>query len=397
MRVPLSLSTFTQTDIDAATAVLESGWLTMGERCAQFEETFARYLGVKHAIFVNSGSSANLLAFFALANPEVESAGRRRMKPGDEVLVPTVTWPTTVWPIVQAGAIPVLIDCDPETLQMCTDDLEFAVSDRTVAICPVHVLGNAVPMKPIRELARKHDLWIVEDTCEALGTRHENRFVGTFSDVATFSFFFSHHISTIEGGMLVTDQDDLGELLRGLRAHGWTRDLRNREAAEAAHPDLDPRYLFTNTGFNVRPTEINAAFGLTQLPRLDDFNRRRVEVAARWNESFAPLARSGTLLPMKPTAGTDPTWFGFPVVCRDSETRDGLREHLESAGIETRPIICGNLARQPAMQRIPHRIPRPLTGADRVMDCGLYWGSHPLMTDDDVDYVARTVRKFFDR
>lgn len=394
MRIPLNASTFDSEEIEAAVEVLRSGRLTMGRLCADFEQAFADYLGVEHALFVNSGSSANLLAFFALANQDVPPRGaKRRLEPGAEVIVPAVTWSTTIWPIVQAGGVPVLVDSDPQTLQMDAKAAEAAISDRTVAICPVHVLGNAVDMGPILELAAEQSLWVIEDTCEALGTRHDGSLAGTFGDIATFSFFFSHHITTIEGGMVATDDDELAELCRALRAHGWSRHLKNRRSVEAMHPEIDPQYLFINTGFNLRPTEINAAFGIHQLRKLERFNARRIEIADSWREAFASLDED--LRPMAPTAGTEATWFGFPVLCRDRGTRDALKQHLEAQGIETRPIICGNMARQPAMSRVPHRVAGELKGADRVMECGIYWGSHPSMTEDEVQYVASAVKGFF--
>ncbi len=164
---------------------------------------------------------------------------------------------------------------------------------------------------------------------------------------------------------------------------------------EAEYPDIDPQYLFINTGFNLRPTEVNAAFGLHQLPKLERFNRRRIEIAGAWIEAFASLTEAGLLAPMKTTAGTRSTWFGFPVMLRDKATRDGLKQHLAANGIETRPIICGNLARQPAFKHIPHRISGTLEGADQIMDRGIYWGSHPVMSDDEVQYVSETVKGFF--
>ena len=397
-RISLNASTFDDEEIEAACAVLRSGFVTMGKLCAEFEKAFAKYLGVRNALFVNSGSSANLLAMFALANHDVPLRGtRRRLEPGDEVIVPAVTWSTTIWPIVQAGGVPVLVDSDPATLQMDVGSVQAAISQRTVAICPVHVLGNAVPMRPLIELAESRGLWLIEDTCEALGTRHSGKIAGTFGDLGTFSFFYSHHITTIEGGMITTDDDDMAELLRCLRAHGWSRQLENRRGVEEQFPEIDPQYLFINTGFNLRPTEVNAAFGLRQLPKLERFNRRRVEIAETWVAEFAGLSREGALSPMKPSEGTDSTWFGFPVLCSDRATRDALKAHLERNGIETRPIICGNMARQPAFRNVKHRISGSLDGADAVMDRGIYWGSHPSMTGADVQYVVDTVKGFFSR
>jgi len=388
-KIPLNECTFDQEEIDAAIAVLNSRQLTMGERCLQFETQFAREVGSRNAVFVNSGSSANLLAFFALANQQAPNS-LRRLTPGMEVIVPAVTWSTTIWPIVQAGGVPVLVDSDPQTLQMDLDKLKKAISPKTVGICPVHVLGNAVPMRELMQLAEKNGLWVIEDTCEALGTTHQGQMTGTFGCMGTYSFYFSHHITTVEGGMVVTDNDDLAELLRCLRAHGWTRQMKTRATIEARHPEIDPRFLFINTGFNLRPTEINAAFGLKQLGKLKGFNQRRREIADEWIQSFGAHLR-----PMKITPETDATWFGFPVLCSDINERNKMRTHLESHGIETRPIICGNLARQPAFKMIPHRISGELNGADEIMDRGLFWGSHPGMSTEDVQYVSQVVRNFF--
>ena len=205
MKIHLNANMIGPSEIEAVVEVLRSGAFTMGEKCHRFEEAFAEYLGVRNAVFVNSGSSANLLAAFALANPQVPlSQGKKRLCPGDEVIVPAVTWSTTVWPIVQAGGVPVIVDSDPQTLQMKPDQVEGAITPKTRAICPVHVLGNAVAMAPFIELARRHHLWLIEDTCESLGTLHGGRYAGTFGDIGTFSFFFSHHITTIEGGMITT-------------------------------------------------------------------------------------------------------------------------------------------------------------------------------------------------
>jgi CDP-6-deoxy-D-xylo-4-hexulose-3-dehydrase len=396
IKVPLNASTFGEDEINAAIAVLRNGQVTMAGKCLEFEEKFAKHLGVKNAIFVNSGSSANLLAFFALANSECpEIIGKKRFYPGAEVIVPAVTWSTTIWPIVQAGLVPVLVDSNPQTLQMDLRSVEAAISDKTVAICPVHVLGNAVEMKPLLELAKKHQLWVMEDTCEALGTRQNGKMMGTVGDVGTYSFFFSHHITTIEGGMVVTDNDELAELFRCMRAHGWTRHLRNRKEVESRYPEIDPRFLFINSGFNLRPTEINAAFGLHQIDKLEGFNHRRREIAKVWIDEFKPLIEAKKFVPMQTTSGTDSTWFGFPVICESRELRDQFQNFLEENGIETRPVICGNLARQPAFKKIPHRVVGQLHGADTVMDRGLFWGSHPLMTQEEIEHVIQTVKRFF--
>ncbi len=392
MRVALNVSTFGHEEIDAAIEVLRSGNVTMGARCEAFEAAFAEYLGGGEAVFVNSGSSANLLIFFALAN---HAAPRRPAKraffPGAEVIVPAVTWSTTIWPIVQCGAVPVLVDSDPETLQMDVDAVRAAISEKTVAICPVHVLGNTVEIDRILDIAAEHHLWVIEDTCEALGSRYRSRPAGSFGDLASFSFFFSHHITTIEGGMVLTRDPDMAELLRCLRAHGWTRHLKGRRNIESQHPDINASFLFVNTGFNLRPTEVNAAFGAIQLKKLDTFNTRRKEIAAEWISRLGSLIEAGWIRPMRTTPGADAAWFGFPVICKDRKFRDTLEHHLNSMGVETRPIICGNMARQPAFANVRHRISGSLEGADRIMDYGLLWGAHPMMTELEISYVADAV------
>jgi len=392
-RVPLNTSTFGDEEIEAVLNVLRSSCVTMGAKCAEFEKEFCEYLGSDaEAIFVNSGSSANLLAFFALANHDLPCArGRRRLVPGSEVIVPAVSWSTTFWPIVQAGGIPVIVDSDPQTLQMNSDAMRAAVTDKTVAVCPVHVLGNAAPMDYVMRFAEDNRLWVVEDTCEALGTRYRSRLAGTFGDMSTFSFFFSHHITTIEGGMIVAKDPQLAELVRCMRAHGWTRDLRKRHEVEAQYPDINANFLFVNTGFNVRPTEINAAIGLIQLRKLDQFNQKRNEIASSWTRSFQPLINGGIFQPMLPGEGVDPAWFAYPVICRNAVIRKQLQRSLAEHGIETRPIICGNMARQPALKHINHRISGDLRGADQIMDCGLLWGLHPMMSVQDSDYVADVI------
>jgi len=394
--VPLNTNTLGAEEITAAKQVLDSGLLTMGERCRAFERAFAGYIGAKNAVMVNSGSSANLLATFTLANPLCPADGRpSRLEPGCEVIVPALTWSTTVWPFVQAGAVPVFVDCDPETLQMQPEMIEAAIGPRTAAIAIVHVLGGAVEADEVRRIADRHGLWLFEDTCESLGVLWDGRQVGSFGHLASYSFYFAHHITTIEGGMVVTDDDDLAELMRAVRAHGWIRQMERGESYAALHPEIDPRFLFITTGFNLRPTEINGAIGIEQLAKLDRFNESRRRVGSRLDEGLAALRASGALSPMRFDPRCTPAPFGYPVLCRSTDERDRLQSHLEKAGIETRPVICGNLARQPALEHVAHRVSGSLRGADRVMDCGLYWGTHPLMGDRDVDYVIARVEEFW--
>ncbi len=387
MKIPLNVCTYDEEEIQAATDVLRSTNVTMGEQCLAFETEFAKKMGVKEAVFVNSGSSANLLTWFAFANPQFNSL------PKDwEVIVPAVGWATTYWPIIQAGGKPVIVDCNLETLQMDTEAMKRALTPRTVAVCPVHVLGNAVDMTQVNKFAKEHDdLIVMEDTCEALGTKFNNRFAGTLGDVGTFSFFFSHHITSIEGGMIVTNRGDFADVLRMMRSHGWSRASAERKEYEALAPSIDPRFFFATTGFNLRPTEINAAIGRIQLRKLDQFNQRRNEIARLWNDRFK---NSHFFKPMQITPGTDPAWFGYPVICTDVTTRKDLKVHLETAGIETRPIVSGNIRRHPAMAWLSHSVSGTLEGADAATDRGLLWGLHPKLTDEEVGYVMGVVEAF---
>jgi CDP-6-deoxy-D-xylo-4-hexulose-3-dehydrase len=382
VKIPLNVCTYGQEEIDAATAVLKSTYVTMGENCREFEKEFAAKLGAKEAVLVNSGSSANLLAWFALANPTYTKFPNHW-----EVIVPAVSWATTYWPIVQAGGVPVLVDVDPRTLQMRTDQLESALTSKTVAVCPVHVLGNAVNMREVTRFANEHGLVVVEDTCEALGTRFGSRYVGTVGDIGTYSFFFSHHITSIEGGMVVTNDAYTADVMRMMRAHGWSRDSQFDWGM--FNPDLDPSFLFITTGFNLRNTEVNAAIGRIQLRKLDAFNERRKKIFEYWNKE---LANSRLFDYMKVTSGTDAAPFGYPVVCENKETRNELKKHLNRNGIETRPIVSGNITRHPAVKNLGFRAAASLIGADVITDRGLLWPLHPRLTDDEVEYILGVVK-----
>ena len=394
-RVPLSNNTFGKEEFAAVNAVMESGRLTMGERCREFERQFEAFFGVSHAVFVNSGSSANLLAMFAVAN---QKAGlHRQLAAGAEVILPAVTWPTTVWPVVQAGAVPVFVDCDPASLQMRVAAIEDAITPRTRAILPTHVLGNMCDMASVMAIAGRHDLWVVEDACEALGDSIGGGFAGSIGDIGTFSFYFSHHISTIEGRMVVTENDDLADLLRSMRSHGWTKGMTAHRALAQQADDIDSRFLFVNPGFNLRPTEIGAALGLSQLVRLPEFNRPRARTAAHWDAAFEALVGRGDLEFMRPPPEGRPMHFAYAVLCRNKRIRDQVRSSLDDHGIETRPIIAGNITRQPTFRDIEYRVSSGLSGADEITDRGLYWGLNPTMQQSEIDLVTKRVLEFFEK
>jgi CDP-6-deoxy-D-xylo-4-hexulose-3-dehydrase len=386
---PLSVPLYGAHEVTEAVNILLSRRVTMGSRVQAFEREFARYIGAEHAVMVNSGSSANLLAISAL-NAQVTPQG---LYPGDEVIVPAVTWPTTITPIIQNGCVPVFVDIDPDTLNLRPEELERAWAPRTRAVFAVHLLGNPVRMAEVMAFARERDLWVIEDTCESLGTTIGEQKTGAIGDVGTFSFYFSHHITTIEGGMLVTDDARIADLARSMRAHGWTRGLTNREELETASPWIDPRFLFVHIGYNLRPMELQAAFGSVQLAKLDEYNEARRSVADRLLAELAGLGDELSFVTEQP--GGRSTWFGFAVITKDAETRKALSKHLEAAGIETRPLVAGNLAVQPAFRDSPHRAVGSLANASSIGQRALYIGNHPDLDDRRIEHIVETFRSFF--
>lgn len=369
-RYPLAIATYDVEEVLGALESMVSFRTTMWSKTQDFEDKFSERFGAKNSVMVNSGSSADLLIAFALRDPRFGG-----LKVGDEVLAPAVTWPTQIWSLLMAGFTVRLVDVDPETLNICVDDLERKITPRTRAISLVHLMGNTSDLDQIEKLAADHNLVILEDACEALGTTWRNRPVGQFGLAASFSFFFSHHLVTMEGGMIATQSEELAEHLRLLRAHGWTRNLRNPPAPEEG---LDPRYAFANWGFNVRPTELNAAFGLVQLQRFQVQQDQRAS-AARY--ALGRIASMGEVLrPMKVDERTACSWFAFPIMVSPSApfSRDELVGFLERNGIETRPVVAGNLARQPAIKFVEGVLVGALPGADAIHDHGFYLGLHPL-------------------
>ncbi|MBJ7353320.1 MAG: DegT/DnrJ/EryC1/StrS family aminotransferase [Thermoleophilaceae bacterium] len=387
---PLSVPLYGADEVTGAVAALLSQNVTMGDRVREFEAAFAEAMGSRHAIMVNSGSSANLLAISVLAQKVLDG----HLKPGDEIIVPAIAWSTTIAPILQLGCVPVFVDIDEDTLNMRPESIDEALSDRTRAVFPVHLLGNPVDMEPLMQRAREHGLWVVEDTCESLGTEIGGRKVGSFGDFGTYSFYFSHHITTIEGGMVVTDDPVLNDLARSLRAHGWSRDMSNRPELESANPEIDPRFLFVNVGYNLRPMETQAAFGLAQLKKLSSFNDARRVNAHRLAEALHPY--SDRLRLINEQEGGRSTWFGFSVITDSPEQRVALTNHLEARNIATRPIVAGNLALQPAFSNNDHRKVGSLEVATRVGERGLFIGNHPSLTDGQIAHIAQAFRDFYD-
>ena len=388
-RIPLSIPAFGWEEVWEALDSLLSRQVTMGTKVRQFEAMFAEYVGVKHAIMVNSGSSANLLAASLLTNPLLPG----HLQPGDEVITPAVTWATTVFPLLNVGLVPVLVDVDLRTFNLTAAEVKKAISPKSRAIMLVHLLGNPCNMDEIMAIARRQKLLIIEDSCEAHGAEYGGRKVGSFGDIATFSFFFSHHISTMEGGMLLTNNDEYAELARALRVFGWTRDLEAKDALARQHPEVDPRFLFVNIGYNFRPTEIQGAFGIHQMSRLEGFIEARRDNARYWGEELGSLNH---LLLHREAEGTRHAWFGYPVLVRPNApfSRKELTDYLEASWVETRPIMAGNIDEQPAMRLFSYRKVGKLPNSRLIHRNAFFSGNHHGIGREEREAIVRYIGEF---
>lgn len=374
MRYPLAYVNYGPEEIDAVMECLEQGRTTAGPQVKEFENKFAYYIGRQHAIMVNSGSSADLLVAFGLGPAN----------DGDEVLIPAVTWPTQVWSCLMAGYKVRLVDVDPSTLQINIDDLESKINEHTAAIFLVHVLGNVGDIDRITVLASAHAVPIIEDCCEALGSKWKDKQVGTFGEAAAYSFFFSHLINTMEGGMVVTDIAADNRLYRLWRSHGW-------------EPKEDYRFWFTTWGLNIRPTELQAAFGSIQMAKLETFRKARTQnyfdLSNGTYKLWPKVLRGVTVLPK-----CEPSWHGFPLMIHDAPfTRTELCRYLDERGIENRPIVAGNLALQPAIQKDQRIICGPLPGADLIHENGFYIGLASFLDYEGTKYVTDAIYEFMNR
>jgi CDP-6-deoxy-D-xylo-4-hexulose-3-dehydrase len=390
--------------VAAAEAVLDF-WLSAGPRVEAFEDGLARFVGLRHALAVNSGSSANLLAVAALCSRRLE----RPLLPGDEVITPAMGFPTTVAPIVQHGLVPVFIDCELGTYNLDPDWLEPALSERTRAIFLAHTLGNPVEMDRVMHFARQHDLYVIEDACDALGSTYDGRMVGTFGHLATLSFYPAHHMTTGEGGAVLTDDVALARTALSLR--DWGRDCRCRHNSppegacgrrfEWRIPGLDEpydhRYLFVEIGYNLKMTDLQAAVGLAQLDKLADFVAARKRNFQRLYDGLKPYEEF-LLLPTW-SERADVSWFVFPITVRPNApfSRRDLVTSLEQRRVETRLLFAGNLLRQPGYREIAHRAVGDLANSDRVLRSTFFIGVYPGLDDARIAYVLDAFASFFGR
>ncbi|MGA2267000.1 MAG: lipopolysaccharide biosynthesis protein RfbH [Bryobacteraceae bacterium] len=376
-------------------------WLTAGRFAEQFEREFARWAGVRECVLVNSGSSANLVAVSALTSPKL---GDRRLVPGDEVITLAAGFPTTVNPIFQNGLVPVFVDVAVPTYNVDAAQLEAALSPRTRALILAHTLGNPFDLAAVTEFARRHGLWLIEDCCDAAGASYQGRKVGTFGDLATVSFYPAHHITTGEGGAVLTEEPMLRTLVESFRDWGrdcWCAPGKDNTCGKRFAWQLgdlprgyDHKYTYSHIGYNLKMTDMQAAVGVAQLRKLDGF------IAAR-RRNFQTL-REGLremeeffLLP-EATLGAEPSWFGFPIAVRPDApfSRNQVTRHLEDRKIATRLLFGGNLVRQPAYRDRQYRVAGPLKNSDFVMNQVFWMGIFPGITQPMMDYVISVFQAF---
>lgn len=379
-------------------------WLTYGKWSKKLEQGLANFLGIKHALFVNSGSSANLLAFSALTSPLLEE---RRIKRGDEVITVAAGFPTTIAPIVQYGAIPVFVDVDSSTSNIDCNMLEDALSKKTKAIMIAHTLGNPFNLDKVKAFCGKHNLWLIEDNCDALGSKWNGKYTGTFGDIGTSSFYPAHHITTGEGGATYTNDDLLNKIMLSIR--DWGRDCwcasghdntcgcRFTKQFGSLPYGYDHKYVYSHFGYNLKATDLQAAIGCAQLEKLDEFIEKRKRNFAFLNSSLEDMPYINVV---KKHDNADPSWFGMLLMVDSNApfSRNDLTEYLEKNKIQTRNLFAGNIIRHPCFEYlkkdVDYRVVGNLTNTDYIMNNGFWIGVYPGMKLEHLEYMANCINDF---
>lgn len=405
-RINYAARVFGAEEMQALTDASLDFWLTTGRFASRFEAEFARFMGVRYAHLVNSGSSANLLAFMVLTAPEL---GERQIKRGDEVITVACGFPTTVTPVLQYGAVPVFVDVTIPQYNIDVSMLEAALSEKTKAVMIAHTLGNPFDLSAVKAFCEKHGLWLVEDNCDALGSRYtiggETRYTGTWGDIGTSSFYPPHHMTMGEGGCVYTDDPLLNKLILSFR--DWGRDCvcpsgrdnvctRRFDGDHGLLPHgYDHKYVYSHFGYNLKVTDMQAAIGCEQLKRLPGFIERRRHNWARLRAALE--AYSDRLILPEAAPDSDPSWFGFLITVREGSglDRNAITAHLEKNNIQTRLLFSGNLVKHPCFDSIrdtdAYRVVGSLENTDRIMNNSFWIGVYPGMTDDMVDHMARVI------
>ncbi len=399
--VPVSGKVIDGSDIGAVVESALDAWFTTGRWAKEFERKLARFVGVRSASLVNSGSSANLVAFTALTSPKL---GDRALKPGDEVITVAAGFPTTVNPIIQNRCVPVFIDVTLPHYEIDVSRLEAAKSDKTKAVMIAHTLGNVFNVDAVTEFCKKYKLWLVEDTCDALGSTWKGQKVGTFGDISTVSFYPAHHITMGEGGAVLTDKPALKVLIESFRDWGrdcWCEPGVDNTCGKRFDWQLgtlpcgyDHKYTYSHVGYNLKATDMQAALGVSQIEKLPHFIERRRENFNYLRAKLEPL--SDVLMLPEATPGSEPSWFGFPISVREDAPfkRDQLTKTLDANKIGTRLIFAGNLLRQPAYEGCEYRVVGDMTNTDFVMNQSFWVGVFPGLTTPMLDFIVKIISDF---
>ena len=387
---PLTESVLEKADLNAAIKVINSKKITMGEKTKKIENYFNKKIVKINSLMVNSGSSANLLIFQCLINPMV-----KKLKPGDEVLVPAICWSTSLWPIIQSGLKVKFVDIDIETLNISLIDLEKKVSRKTKALMLVHALGNCADMTKLTNICKKNNIILIEDTCEALGSTFKNKPLGTFGELSSFSFYYSHHITSGEGGMVCTKNSKYFEIIKSLRSHGWSRDLTKSKKIANKYKNIDKNWIFINSGFNLRPTDINAAIGIQQLKRIKkillirkyNFIKIKNELIKnkKFNKQFSIIENQ---------KHSNIAWFGIPFILnsKDKKYKLSVMDKLNKKGVMTRPIISGNFANQPSIKLYKIKTGTKLDNADLIDKSAFFLGLHNIkITTKKLNFLVKSI------
>ena len=386
--------------INAVDASLDF-WLTEGRFSEQFAEKIADFLDVENVLLTNSGSSANLLAFAALTS---EKLGDKRLKQGDEVISVAIGFPSTITPIIQYGLIPVFVDVTFPTYNIDVEMMKSAITSRTRCIFIAHTLGNPFDIDAVMKLAKKHNLWVIEDNCDAFGSRYKGQYTGTFGHISTISFYPAHHITTGEGGAIITNDPLLAQLVRAFR--DWGRDCycaggENNTCGKRFSQQFgdlpvgyDHKYVYSEIGYNLKMTDLQAAIGSAQMDKLPEFCIKRKENFNEWTRIFVKYPEYFVL--PKPTKVSDPAWFAYIVTLKDNcpFTRDEMTRHLNEKLIETRNLFAGNIIRQPAFVNMNYRVAEHLENTDYIMNNTFFLGTYPGLTKDMFNYTESVLEEF---